>query len=216
MRVRTTISVFALAACVVSLAPAVAAARGAAAIPVAADEQFPRDRGWAPGPGSDAYDRGYREGVREGESDGRKARRFDYERADAYRNADRGYSRDRGSRDVYRDWFRRGFAEGYRTGYERVRAQVSSSVYGRRFPQGRRYPGYQEPASARGYSDGYEKGVDDSRDRDRYDPVGHKDYRDGDNGYYREYGPKDAYKNNYRAGFRQGYEDGYRDGRRGR
>ena len=34
-----------------------------------------------------------------------------------------------------------------------------------------RLRGYQEPAFARGYSDGWEHGVDDRRDRDRYDPV---------------------------------------------
>ena len=76
-------------------------------------------------------------------------------------------------------------------------------------PQDRRST-YQEPAFARGYADGYKRGVDDNRDRNRYDPVGHADYRRGDEGYYRDYGSRDAYKNNYRAGYRQGYEDGYR------
>jgi|CXWL01.1.fsa_nt_gi hypothetical protein len=74
----------------------------------------------------------------------------------------------------------------------------------------------QEPASARGYADGYRHGLDDGRDRDRYDPVGHGNYKAGDPGYYREYGPRESYRNNYRAGFRQGYENGYRDGSRGR
>ena len=73
--------------------------------------------------------------------------------------------------------------------------------------------GYQDPAFSRGYSDGWEKGRDDGHDRDRYDPVRHGDYKDGDNGYDRSYGSKDAYKNNYRSGFRQGYEAGYRDTR---
>lgn len=74
----------------------------------------------------------------------------------------------------------------------------------------------QEPASARGYSDGYRQGLDDGRERDRYDPVGNGAYRSGDPGYYREYGSREAYRNNYRAGYRQGYENGYRDGSRGR
>jgi hypothetical protein len=74
--------------------------------------------------------------------------------------------------------------------------------------------GHQEPAYARGFSDGYERGLRDGNDRDRYDPVGERDYRDADNGYFRDYGSRDAYRNNYRAGFRQGYEDGYRDGQR--
>jgi hypothetical protein len=77
---------------------------------------------------------------------------------------------------------------------------------------GRRPPrGSQEPAFARGYGDGYAKGVTDARGHDRYDPVRHKDYRDGDQGYAGTYGSRDAYRNNYRAGFRQGYDEGYRD-----
>ena len=73
---------------------------------------------------------------------------------------------------------------------------------------------YREPAAARGYADGYEEGVRDGRGDDRYDPVGSRDYRNADEGYYRDYGSRDAYRNNYRTGFRQGYDEGYRDGRR--
>ena len=82
-----------------------------------------------------------------------------------------------------------------------------SSLPGRVIPQK-----YEEPAFARGYADGYEQGNDDGKDRDRYDAVGHKDYREGDEGYFKEYGPKEAYRNNYRSGFREGYEAGYRAG----
>lgn len=74
--------------------------------------------------------------------------------------------------------------------------------------------GYQEPAFARGYDDGYARGATDGRGRNRYDPVKDKDYRTGDVGYAATYGSRDAYRNNYRAGFRQGYEDGYRDSTR--
>ena len=74
--------------------------------------------------------------------------------------------------------------------------------------------GYQEPAFARGYGDGYSRGRADGRERDGYDPVRHKDYREADQGYADTYGSKDAYKNNYRAGFRQGYEEGYRNSTR--
>jgi hypothetical protein len=72
----------------------------------------------------------------------------------------------------------------------------------------------REPAAARGYADGYEEGLRDARDRDRYDPVRSRDYREADQGYYRDYGSRDAYRNNYRLGFRQGYDEGYRLGRR--
>jgi flagellar biosynthesis/type III secretory pathway protein FliH len=73
--------------------------------------------------------------------------------------------------------------------------------------------GYQEPAYARGYADGFQQGRKDARDRGRYDPVGNTEYRNGDQGYNDSYGSREAYKNNYRAGFRQGYEEGYRSGR---
>ena len=69
----------------------------------------------------------------------------------------------------------------------------------------------EEPAYARGYADGYRNAQQDRSDRRGYDPVAHREYRDGDQGFYRSYGSRDAYKDNYRAGFRAGYDAGYRD-----
>ena len=74
--------------------------------------------------------------------------------------------------------------------------------------------GYQEPAFARGYGDGYQRGLADGKARDRYDPANSPDYRNGDQGYSNAYGSRDAYRSNYRAGFRQGYEEGYREATR--
>ena len=145
------------------------------------------------------YSRGYDDGYHRGQVDARKNKSF---------NPSAG-----GNRDVD---FRQGFDAGYRAGFDQVRRDRGIDrrddprdgvVFGRRSGGG-----YQEPAFARGYSDGYKRGVDDGRDRKRYDPVGEKDYREADQGYYGGYGSKDAYKNNYRTGFRQGYEEGYRDG----
>jgi hypothetical protein len=165
-----------------------------------------------------AFDRGYREGIQQGEEDGRDGRAPQAERNSVYRDGNRGYQNRYGSRDVYRDEFRRGFISGYQDGYGRYRGNGNSRrVYdgqrdNRRDPRVLR--GYQDPAFARGYSDGWDHGAEDRRDRDRYDPVRHGDYRDGDDGYSRSYGSRDAYKNNYRSGFRQGYEEGYRNGTR--
>lgn len=62
-----------------------------------------------------------------------------------------------------------------------------------------------------GYSDGYDKGLEDA-DRNRsFDPTRHGWYRSADRGYESEYGTKADYKNVYRDGFRDGYEEGYRD-----
>ena len=174
------------------------------------------------------FERGYREGIERGADDARDGRRFEPERDSVYRNGDTGYNSRYGNRDGYRNEFRRGFTTGYREGYYNVRGDGryrgdgriyqgrQDGVYDRRDVRGPgRLRGYQEPAFARGYSDGWDKGLDDGRDRDRYDPVRHGDYKSADQGYNRSYGSKDAYKNNYRAGFRQGYEDGYRDARGG-
>jgi len=150
---------------------------------------------------SEAYDRGYREGLRQGEFDARRGVALDFERDPLFRDGTRGYDRRYGSRDLYRDDFRRGFTDGYRSSFARLRPAPAPpyqqrngpgpGVYG---PQQRSgsYQGYQEPAYARGYSD------------------------EADDGYYGSYGSRDAYRNNYRAGFREGYEEGYRqvNGRR--
>jgi hypothetical protein len=159
---------------------------------------------------SAAFERGYREGVQRGADDARRGRSFELERDDVYRSADRGYNNRYGDREWYRNDFRRGFSLGYRSGYSNIRGDGRQ---GRRDDRGvgRDRRGLQEPAFARGYSDGWEKGVEDRRDRDRFDPTRHGDYRDADDGYKGSYGSKDAYRNNYRSGFREGYEDGYRE-----
>jgi hypothetical protein len=158
-----------------------------------------------------AYEQGFLEGTREGQLDARAGRSLDFERHSAYRSADAGYSRQVGDKGAYQRTFRYGFADGYRAAFQR---------YDRRAPLpggfGRSTRGFQDPASARGYSDGFEHGLEDGHDRDRYDPVRHGDYKSADDGYKGGYGSKDSYRNNYRAGFRQGYEEGYRDGARRR
>ena len=150
----------------------------------------------------DTYDRGYRDGVRQGELDAQSGRSF-------------GSRTLTGARSDYRV----GFTDGYRTGYDRqhalaplrdrrdVRAQQQQRVVPR---------GYREPAFATGFDNGYERGLTDGRDGDRYDPVRHRDYRDAERGYRDAYGSRDAYRTNFRAGFRQGYEEGYRAGTRNR
>jgi flagellar biosynthesis/type III secretory pathway protein FliH len=185
---------------------------GVVLLPATAAAQSPRDRGRIVTQGwenaaQNAFERGLREGRRYGEDDGRRGRAFGLEVHVVYRSGDRGYQSRYGSREAYRGAFRRGFASGYRDGYDSFRARTQRPG---------RQRGYQEPAYARGFSDGYRRGVDDGRDGDRYDPVGHRDYREADQGYHSEYGSRDAYRNNYRAGFRPGYEEGYREGARSR
>ena len=72
----------------------------------------------------------------------------------------------------------------------------------------------QDPATAKGYDAGYNRGLTDGREGQRYDPVRHRDYREAERGYESAYGSRDGYRTNFRSGFRQGYEDGYREGTR--
>jgi hypothetical protein len=165
-----------------------------------------------------AFERGYREGIERGVDDARDGRRFEPQRDRVYRDGDRGYNSRYGNRDSYRNEFRRGYTSGYREGFyngsgrnrrdDRIFNGRGEGIYDRGPIRTR---GSQEPAFARGYSDGWQQGLDDGRDRDRFDPTRHGDYKDADNGYERNYGSKDVYRNNYRTGFRQGYEAGYRD-----
>lgn len=78
------------------------------------------------------------------------------------------------------------------------------------YPNGRGTYGYESAAYDNGYRDGLEKGREDARDRDSYDPVRHSRYRSADRGYNSRYGSKDDYKLEYRDGFEAGYRDGYR------
>jgi hypothetical protein len=168
------------------------------AAPLADAGQRPRGRDaevWRQTPDNNDYDRGYRDGVRRGEDEAQRGRPF-------------------GSRAlIQRTAYNVGFAEGYRDGYNRLVLRERRDV---RVAQQQRGRGYREPAFAAGFDNGYEKGLTDGRDGERYDPVRHREYRDAERGYRDAYGSRDAYRTNFRAGFRQGYEEGYRTGTRNR
>ena len=66
---------------------------------------------------SEAYDRGYHDGVKAGVKDWRRDRRFDYWRHKRYRRGDSGYRSRYGPKSYYREAYRAGFEAGYRLGY---------------------------------------------------------------------------------------------------
>jgi flagellar biosynthesis/type III secretory pathway protein FliH len=182
-----------------------------------------------PNGGQQAYNEGYNRGVRSGEEDGRRRESYNFTDESDYRRADFGYRREYGNADRYRSDFRRGFEQGYRSGYERYgyngndrRNGPPSWSNGRGRGNGNspfeRFGNYRngqyDLAYQTGFNDGYERGLDDGRDRRRNDPFGESRYRNGDHGYDRRYGSREAYKINYRDAFRAGYERGYSDGRR--
>jgi flagellar biosynthesis/type III secretory pathway protein FliH len=185
-----------------------------------------------------AYDNGYREGVREGENDGRRRDAFNYQDERTWQRADKGYHRSFGDRERYAQSFRVGYSAGYSDGYRRHAPGYGYGDRGGYYPNtgygnpgygnpgyrnpGNRYPdrgyGYPgdyryntSPAYANGVSDGYEKGREDARDRDSYDVARHKWYRSGDRNYRSSYGPRQQYEDVYRRGFREGYDRGYRE-----
>lgn len=72
---------------------------------------------------------------------------------------------------------------------------------------------YRE-AQRQGFQDGINRGRDDRRDRDRYNPQRSSEYKKATNGYNSRMGNKDAYKNAYRQAFINGYNQSYnRNGR---
>ena len=52
-------------------------------------------------------------------------------------------------------------------------------------------------------------GHQDARDRDRYNPQKHSDFKKATDGYNRSYGDKGQYRQAYRDAFVQGYREGY-------
>ena len=165
-----------------------------------------------------AYDRGYREGISEGERDGRNRDAFRYQDERDFQRADTGYNRSYGDRDRYRVNFRSGFIDGYAEGYRRY-GRPGGYAYGNGRYEDRRgaYPQDRNRYTSAleiGARDGYEKGREDARDRDRADPRSHKWYREGDRDYDSRYGNRQQYKDQYRRGFIAGYERGYREYRR--
>jgi hypothetical protein len=201
----------------------VAATAFALLLPAAANAQ----RGNAPPPGSKrfvetpAYRAGYVRGAQFGEDDARRNRPYDFAVKSDYRNGDSGYRREYGDRNRYRTEFRFGFEVGYRSGFDRFRTAYGGPGAWRPGAGGpppwavaRGRGGYQRTdyAFRIGFTDGYEAGLRDARDRRRFDPIGEGRYRDGDRGYNRNDGPRDFYRVRYREAFREGYEHGYQDG----
>jgi hypothetical protein len=188
----------------------------------------------------EAYDNGYRDGLKRGEQALRDRRPLDIERERDYRNAEAGYNRSYGDRNRYRDSYRGGFAQGYRDGYNR-RGERSSypnsgypngvypnggypnngypnNGYPTRGPNDGRSYGYGGTAGfgafQNGVSDGYKKGLDDVNDRKYPDVSRQKWYRSGDHDYDNRYGSKEAYRVEYRKGFEEGYNRAFRERRR--
>ncbi len=100
---------------VLALLGALAAAPACASGTVVYRSEPPR------GPGFEiarvAHDNGFRDGRNAGEKDAKKGRAFAFDRHDDWRDADDGYRRGYGDKEIYRREFREGFRAGYTEGY---------------------------------------------------------------------------------------------------
>lgn len=123
--------------------------------------------------------------------------------------AERVASRHRNARVIYGDdYYGRNRDQRYR---DRANGGTyRDDRYGNTYPNRNGGYGYGSVPFDNGYRDGLEKGREDARDRDSYDPVRHSWYRNGDRGYNNRYGTRETYKLTYRDGFEAGYEEGYR------
>ena len=210
------------------LIPALVVVAGLACSATAIAQPNGRAWGWGQNRGGSqaAYDNGYRAGYDQGQADARGRDRYGYERA---RPLSRWLLRLRlairqpqrlspvvppGVRLRLRAGLQRAIS-GYGNGRATPRRDPG---YGSRYPT---YPssggyggyggGYYNEAYDRGMREGAQKGREDAKDGDRYDPRRHNWYRDGDRGYNNRYGSRDQYKAAYRDAFERGYAQGYRE-----
>jgi hypothetical protein len=142
-------------------------------------------------------------------------------RATSCREAERIASRDRNARVIYganTDRRNDGWWDPNENPRSTGRAIPRPSPYppnsdrypSTRYPNSRGTYRYANVAFDNGYNDGVDKGREDVRDRDSYDPNRHRWYRNADRGYEGRYGLKDEYREVYREGFLAGYNESYR------
>jgi hypothetical protein len=158
------------------------------------------DRGYQKHMGAKGqYKQGYRAGYTRGYDDGYRGRGVVLGRG---RYPDGGYPDRRYPDGRYPDG--RYPDERYPDGDRGVLGTIDDAV------NGRARGGYGDVAYERGYREGVKDGKDDGEDRDRYNPQGHGDYKDADDGYNSRYGSKEAYRANFRRGYLAGYDESYR------
>ena len=119
------------------LVPALAVAALALSIPAHAQSAGWRDAdqlGYAQRPYLDsqraAYDNGFREGLKQGERDGRRNTVARYQDERTYQRADNGYHREYGPIERYRQSFRSGYSAGYSDGYRRYGRTTATATTG--------------------------------------------------------------------------------------
>src|SRR5207248_10267666 len=78
---------------------------------------------------SNAYDRGYQDGLYTGANDARREQSYDPERSHFYRHGGSGFLSSFGNRGTYQDAYRDGFLRGYEEGYQHYEIYFSGGRF---------------------------------------------------------------------------------------
>jgi flagellar biosynthesis/type III secretory pathway protein FliH len=154
-----------------------------------------------------AYDNGFREGLKQGEKDGRKNDPFRYQDEKTFQRADKGYHREYGPLDRYRQSFRTGYSAGYSEAYQRYAPNNVYNGNGRygqgqgRYGQGRAVP--RGDVGGYGYPNTYPNSYPNNRG------TVYPSYP-GSYGGYGGYGNA-AIQNGVNDGYEKGLEDAHKN-----
>ena len=146
-------------------------------------------------------DRGYEDGVRQGQHDRGRSSRYNYQTS-PWQRGDAGY------RDAYRRGYEQGYNQGNSGGGYPYPNGTYTGGYGRNYPYSSQR-GYSNQALNLGLQDGRMDGQNDRATGHSYRPTEDSNYKHADRGYNSAYGNKDSYKQEYRNGYLQGYQQGY-------
>ena len=152
-----------------------------------------------------AYQRGYRDGMDEGQKDRQHNHDYRATKIGKYEHPP-DYDPSYGDRKHWDRIYQSGFAAGYYQGYYAVPAAYPVAPA----------PGYvvpteavpSNPAYQQGYKDGLADGQDDRQSSRAYRALATGRYQHTP-GYDSSYGDKDQYKEFYRQGYEAGYSQGY-------
>ena len=192
-------------------------------------DQDSRDRDWRNddrNSGNYAINRGYQDGLRQGQFD--RSRNGSRNGSGNYRNrdwqrADRGYEKSMGPKGQYKKAYRDGYERGHQEGFtghsanggwndgERGRRGSRDGYPGNGYPNDGGYGNNPLSRSAQqnGMADGAHYAQMDRNNGNAYNPTGAKGYRDADHGYASSLGSKDEFQRIYRESFVRGYQQAF-------
>ena len=158
----------------------------------------------APYANDPAYQRGFQEGLAEGQKDRHKNHDYRATKIGSYEHPP-DYDRSYGDKEHWKRIYQSGFAAGYYQGYYGAPAVVYAQapvVVAPAAPVPAN-PGYQQ-----GFHDGVIDGQDDRQNAHEYRAMATGKYQHTP-GYDSSFGDKDQYKEFYRQGYAAGYQQGF-------